>query len=293
MKIALITEDRFLLPQPGNAYVENIFLEDQILASALAESGFGSERVSWSDQEVDWSQFDKAIFRTTWDYFDRFEAFKTWLDHTENQVEMINSPQIIRWNWDKFYLEELEKKGIAIPPTLFIQAGSGKKLSDFLDLADWKEFILKPAVGGGGRHTYRFTRSESAGLEAIFQSLNQEEGFLLQAFQETILEKGEASLMVMDGKFTHAILKKARSGDFRVQDDFGGTVHPFQPNQEEIDFAMHSISTLKIKPLYGRVDIIWAENGKPLLSELELIEPELWFRNCPPSAKVLANALSQ
>ena len=54
---------------------------------------------------------------------------------------------------------------------------------------------------------------------------------LFQEFQHQIQSKGEMSLIMIDGKFTHAVIKKAKAGDFRVQDDFGGTVVDYAPNK--------------------------------------------------------------
>ena len=98
--------------------------------------------------------------------------------------------------------------------------------------------------------------------------------------------------MIFDGKFSHAILKKAKEGDFRVQDDFGGTVHDYSPSKEEVEFALKVIKACKSAPLYGRVDIVWDQEKNIYLSELEIIEPELWIRNHPKSAESIAEAIS-
>ena len=100
---------------------------------------------------------------------------------------------------------------------------------------------------------------------------------ILQPFQYNIVEKGEISLMVMNGNFTHAILKIAKKGDFRVQDDFGGSVHDYNPTQEEIDFAENTVKACQEMPIYARVDVFTDNNNTLALAELELIEPELWL----------------
>ena len=105
---------------------------------------------------------------------------------------------------------------------------------------------------------------------------------LFQEFQHQIQSKGEMSLMMIDGKFTHAVLKKAKPGDFRVQDEFGGTVVDYAPNKEEIAFAEKAIAACPKETIYGRVDIFYDNENRLSLGELELIEPELWFENIPP-----------
>ena len=99
--------------------------------------------------------------------------------------------------------------------------------------------------------------------------------------------------MVFNGNYSHAVLKKAKLGDFRVQDDFGGTVNSYDPTKEEIAFAEKVFQSCKSMPLYGRIDIVWDENRKFYLSELEIIEPELWIRNYPKSAERIAEAVKK
>ena len=114
---------------------------------------------------------------------------------------------------------------------------------------------------------------------------------LFQEFLNSITAKGEISLIVIGGKFTHAVKKIAKKGDFRVQDDHGGKVEEYNPTIEEISFAENCLKTSPFTPIYARVDIVYDNKNKPSLSELELIEPELWFRNYPEAAKYLAEGI--
>ena len=127
--------------------------------------------------------------------------------------------------------------------------------------------------------------------ETIYKSLIINESMMLQPFQNNIIIKGEISMILIDGIYTHAILKKAKVGDFRVQDDFGGSVHNYIPTDEEITFAENAIKTCPELPVYARVDIFTDNDNKIALSELELIEPELWFRHNPEAANKLAKAI--
>jgi glutathione synthase/RimK-type ligase-like ATP-grasp enzyme len=116
---------------------------------------------------------------------------------------------------------------------------------------------------------------------------------MIQPFLDSIVEKGEISLIVIDGKYTHAVLKKVKFGDFRVQDDFGGTVHPYEATPEEIAIAEKAVAACPYHPLYARVDLVWDQNDELAVSELELIEPELFFRNRPEAAVLLAKAIAK
>ena len=114
---------------------------------------------------------------------------------------------------------------------------------------------------------------------------------LFQEFLNSIVIKGEISLIVVNGIYTHAVKKTAKKGDFRVQDDHGGKVERYDPNKKEIKFAEKCINKCIQMPLYARVDLIYDNNNKISLSELELIEPELWFRKNKSSAKLLAKSI--
>ena len=97
--------------------------------------------------------------------------------------------------------------------------------------------------------------------------------------------------MVFGGKYSHAVLKKAKAGDFRVQDDYGGTIHSYKASSKEIDFVQNVMSKCKTVPIYGRVDVTWDNEDHLALVELEIIEPELWFRESTKSPTMLAEAI--
>lgn len=289
--IVVLTDDRYVKPIAIDDNVKNILTEDGLVVDALKAEGFRVTRKSWSDPDFDWSSTKAVLFRTTWDYFDRFEEWKSWLTSTSELTEMINPYSIINWNMDKHYLGDLEQKGINIPDTRYIEIGEQTSLEELLAETGWTDCILKPCISGASRHTYKLNPDTSADHEAIFQQLIAEEAMMLQPFQKNVVEKGEVSLMVMGGEFTHAVLKVAKPGDFRVQDDFGGTVHLYDPSPEEIAFSEKAVAACDPQPNYARVDIIRDNKDQLALIELELIEPELWFRLNPKAATVLAKSL--
>lgn len=289
--ITLLTDRRYLQTKEDDWYNNNIITEDRLVADALIKKGLNVTRTNWDNPDFDWSSTRYAMFRTTWDYFDRFEEFDAWMTKASQQTTFINPLPLIRWNIDKHYLADLEIKGIKIPPTIFVEPGSKTTLQELIKNESWKKYILKPAISGAARHTYLFDKSNAVELESIFRELIGKESMLLQEYQHQITEKGEVALMLMGGKFTHAVLKKAKTGDFRVQDDFGGTLHEFCPDNSMIEFAEKIVSCCPVTPSYARVDLIWSNTGDLCLSELELIEPELWFRKHPAAADVLADAI--
>ncbi len=289
--IALLTEDRYEDPAPGHWYTDNILEDDRLLIEALVARGLAPRRVSWSRAGVDWSSFDAAVFRTTWDYFDRFAEFCAWLERVEEQTRLHNPAPQVRWNADKHYLGELEARGVHTVPTVFIERGAAADLETLMREHGHEQAVLKPAVSGAGRDTYRLRRGHAGEHQPRLEALLRGESMMLQPFQRDILERGERTLVVIDGRFTHAVRKVARPGEFRVQDDHGGTVHPYRPEPDEIAFAERAMAACDPLPLYGRVDMIRDNDGALAVMELELIEPELWLRMCPEAASRIAEGL--
>ena len=214
--------------------------------------------------------------------------FFEWKEKNKKKLFFINSSKIIDWNINKIYLKQLNKKGINIPDSIFIKKGYKTTLQKLFDQSQFTTAILKPNISGAARHTYKIENSELKNFEIIFRKLISKKDMIFQKFINNIITEGEISLIMIGGKHTHSVKKKAKKGDFRFQDDHVGTVANYNPTKEEIIFAQNCIKKCPEKPLYARVDIIYDNNNKLALNELELIEPELWFREHPLAAEKLA-----
>jgi len=316
MDVVILTERRYAgTPAdtgPVKGYVDNLLLEDQLVADALRGRGLLVDRRAWCDKEVDWSSTRSALFRTTWDYFDRWAEFAPWLDAAAKRTRFFNSPELVRWNLDKHYLHDLELAGVRVVPTAYISQGEHMPLFDVAARRGWAEVVIKPAIAGGAVDTYFVNLSGDVHVlspepprkedsETLWCSLVDQQDMLVQPFLPNVMADGEISLIWIDGAVTHGVLKRAKSGDFRVQDDHGGTV-----NLIEVDTKMASLAQdimdrcLSLcterdwePPLYARVDVMCGESGEWMLSELEMVEPELWFRFCPEAAHILAKAIKE
>lgn len=293
--IALLTDSRYTASyaSPDDDYFKNILREDALLQKALKAEGCSAVRLDWAAPDIDWAAFDCLVFRTTWDYYKRVPEFTAWLKEVESRVRLCNEPSIVRWNMDKHYLTDLEAQGVPVVPSRFLKKGSRDSLYSLLDECGWEEAILKPCISGGARHTFRINRANANDVQRMAAPLLQQEAFLLQPFMKDIVDTGEDTLMILDGCYTHAVRKKAKPGDFRVQDDHGGTVHICRPEPEQIALAKQAMAVCRPQPAYGRVDMVRDENGQWLVMELELIEPELWLRFHPPAAVPLARAIAR
>ena len=290
--IVILTDSRYVNPSKTDWYIDQVLLEDDILLKALEKEGLVVTKKDWADKTFDWQSTRYAIFRTTWDYFERFHEFFKWIEEIKKKTNFINSQEIINWNIDKHYLKDLEENGINIAPTLFIEKNRKITLKELFEKTKYEEAVIKPAISGAARHTYKISPTNYIEYESIFQELISQECMLFQEFLNNIESEGEISLIFIGEKYTHAVKKIAKKGDFRVQDDHGGRVEPYKPNLKEVLFAKKCMQAMPFTPIYARIDIVYDNLNNPSLSELELIEPELWFRNCHKAAEILAKDIA-
>lgn len=292
--VALLTDRRYTasVAEKGDWYLRNILTDDGLLREALTQRGLTSARVDWADESIDWSRFRCAVFRSTWDYHERYVEFSTWLGRAERATRLCNPGSTVRWNWDKHYLADLADRGVPVVPSRFLHRGSTGTLADVLDETGWDEAVIKPCVSGAARHTYRVNRRTAGDHQPLLAELLTRESMIVQPFQAYITHTGEDTLMVFDGRYSHAVRKVAKPGDFRVQDDHGGTVHEYRPTEDQIALAERAAAVCQPVPVYGRVDMVRDNDGRLAVTELELIEPELWLRYHPPAAQAFAAGLA-
>ena len=92
----------------------------------------------------------------------------------------------------------------------------------------------------------------------------------------SVVEEGEYSLFYFGGAFSHAIKKVPKQGDFRVQEEHGGSLHLVTVDSEQLDIAQKALLAMPCEALYARVDLV-RQKGEWAIMELELIEPSLYF----------------
>ena len=290
--VAILTDHRYENPKKIDWYIQQVLTEDNLLKRELELLGLSVIIKDWKSKNFDWTKTKCAVFRSTWDYFDNFKKFSHWLEKTKSKTQFINSFDLIKWNLNKTYLFDLKNNGINIPPSILIKKNEAISLNELFQKTCWNEAVIKPVISGAARHTYRINKTNFQNHENNFKKLISKEDFLFQEFMNNIVSEGELSLILISGQYTHAVRKTAKKGDFRVQDDHGGTVEIYHANKQEIQFAENCIKHCPKKAHYARVDIVYDNKNEISLVELELIEPELWFRNNAKSAKLLAKKIS-
>ncbi|MFC5582874.1 ATP-grasp domain-containing protein [Rhodanobacter terrae] len=267
--------------------------DDAHLAISLERLGVQLIVCVWNDPQVDWSRFDAVLIRTIWDYFKHHAAFLDWLDRLDRLgVPTINDRALLRWNSDKRYLLELAQRGVAIIPTRLTNAAG---LPDVLAAMPGQQVVIKPTISGSAWHTLRGTVGDASFAAAVTR-LPREHDYLVQPFVPEIVSDGEWSLLYFAGEFSHAVIKRPATGDYRVQDEFGGSVEPVQPNVATLAAAERALVAVAALShgghAYVRVDGVISA-GRFLIMELELIEPFLYLAAHPAAAERLAQDVAE
>lgn len=247
------------------------------------------EGIPW-DAAADWETFDAVILRSCWDYHIRFAEFSSWLEtRKQKETKVFNRPDTVLWNADKIYLKELAAAGIPTVPTVWLEKNSEVEIRHIVRSMGWKKAVIKPSVSATAYQT-RVVAADDAGEKNQLNWTLQNSSLLLQPFIEEVVEKGEWSFIFFNKKYSHAALKRAKPGDFRVQSNFGGFIEKASAPEYLIYQAEKVLDFIKEDLLYARVDGIEID-GQFHLMELELIEPVLFLNNSQEAAGNFARAI--
>ena len=272
MKIALATSTAW----------PNLSPDDANLGAELAAAGFDAKPAVWSEPSIDWSAFDLVIIRSCWDYHLRCDDFLAWTKHLEKQgVAIANTASTVKWNAHKSYLFDLERKGVRVPATLLLKKGAKAPRPEE------KRLVIKPAISASAHETHLVDASHAA---AVLDRLLAQGDVIVQEFVSEVTTDGEWSLIYFDRELSHSVKKEPRRGDFRVQEEHGGSSEGGEPPASVLLLAEQALNAVDEDLLYARVDIVERPSGA-LLMELELIEPGLFFGKDPLAGRRFAAAV--
>ena len=285
--------------------------DDRLAVVELERRGWLAEAAVWTDPHVAWKRYDGLVVRSCWDYHLAPDRFLSWLGAVEaGGTAVWNPPDLIRWNTDKRYLDDLARAGIGVVPTHRLSRTDAGRLDAFLDGIEWPEVVMKPAVSAsafrtrrvslgrdglarerGGRESPARDRGNGDGAREAAAHILDHGDLLVQPFLPVVEREGEWSLVFFDGCYSHAVLKRPASGDFRVQGEWGGREQTAGPPVHVLEAAARAATT-RGRALYARVDGVVHE-GVFLVMELELIEPVLFFANEPAAPARFADAIEK
>jgi glutathione synthase/RimK-type ligase-like ATP-grasp enzyme len=272
-----------LVPDP--AYPEPWAWAFHVEAGALRENGFEVSARPWT-APGDLAPFDAVLPLVVWGYHERFPEWLALLEHLEAEhVRCINPPPLLRWNSDKAYLAELDAKRIPTVHTIAVEALDEHGLREARERFECELLVVKPPVSASATGTFLLQPGDPIPDEVAGRRM------LVQPFMASIARTGEYSLMLFDGRFSHAILKTPKSGDFRVQPHLGGTERPCPPPDGAITLAKEALAAAPANAVYARIDMVADDEGALRIMELELIEPALWLQHAPDGGGVFASAI--
>jgi glutathione synthase/RimK-type ligase-like ATP-grasp enzyme len=265
--------------------------DDAHLVNVLKQNHFEVESIPWRSFYDKKQKFDLVIFRTTWDYYFHLDEFKRFIKKLHTEFKVINSIDTIFWNMDKKYLLDLKQKGVPVVPTQTINDIIDLEKLDFSQFNQW---IIKPSISASAYQTYLWEANQiKKNKDQIIQILKTS-SVLIQPFIQSVKDHGEISLIYFkDHKeihFSHSLLKTPKKNDFRVQSEHGGEVLEYHASAKQMEVAHHALKQLPYSWNYARVDLVDYETN-PLVMEIELIEPELFFRMQESAAKNYVNVI--
>ncbi|GIJ24038.1 ATP-grasp domain-containing protein [Micromonospora lutea] len=271
--------------------------DDRLVLAPLAARGIAAEPVVWDDPAVDWARYDLVVLRSPWDYMSRRDDFVAW---AERVPRLANPADVVRWNTDKRYLDELSAAGVPTVPTGWVSPGE-----PWQPPADHGEYVIKPAVSAGSQDTGRYDLADPGHRELAVAHVRRlgaaDRVAMVQPYLSAVDTAGETALLFLAGPtgltFSHAI----RKGPILTGPDEGVEelykVEEISPRTAQPAQLTVAAQTLAAVPggsdrlLYARVDLIPGPDGTPVLVELELTEPSLFLGHADGAADRLADAI--
>ncbi|MCA9249932.1 MAG: hypothetical protein KDA54_02265 [Phycisphaerales bacterium] len=263
MRVGLVTCKTLPEPDPDAAPLD----------AALRARGHTPVMLPWDDASTQCdglkrAQLDLIVIRSPWNYFTAADAFKDWIERANGIAPVINGPSVVKWNMHKGYLLELAAAGVAIVPTTLIKSADASAAK--YAIASYGDVVIKPAIGAGSFGAGRFKNNEASALDHATKPATGRD-VLIQPYLAGFEYPGERSLVWINGEWTHAIRKQPRFAGESESVDSGEP-----PTEAELAVADAAIRAVPHKFHYARADLVETEGGV-VLSELELMEPSLFF----------------
>jgi len=272
-----------LVPAPD--YPEPWRWAFDVEADALRNAGASVDPVAWTEVD-EFLHYDLVLPLVAWGYHHQYDRWLAVLDRIEEaRVPIINPPALLRWNGDKAYLTDLAERGVPTVPTMAVEACCDEDLGEARRLFGSDQLVIKPPISASASGTHRLGSNDSLPPQ------HRGRPMIIQPLIEEIARTGEFSLMLFGGEFSHAVVKRPRSGDFRVQEEHGGVTLPSTAPQGAVDLAKQALAAAPARATYARVDIVPDDNGVLRIMELELIEPALFLDYASDAGPAFAGAI--
>lgn len=289
MKIAFLACPDTL---PGSPTRRPDAFEHDLLFDALKDGLAGRAElidIDWRAPLEELVGFDLAYLGTPWDYTEAKDAFLERLEALEAAgVVVCNAVEVIRWNSDKLYLRELAQRGAVSIPTLWPESAGPADVLAAFDHFGCDRVVVKRRVGAGAIGQDSFSRAATPPADWRI-----DQPAMIQPFLPAIQSEGEHSFIFVDGRYSHALVKQAAAGDYRIQSLYGGIEITVEPKPEDRAAAEGVMALLPFAqpPLYARIDMVRLDGGALAVIEAEVIEPYLYPLQGPRFGRMMADAM--
>jgi hypothetical protein len=263
-----------------------ITASDRLYAEALERRGFSVVGAPWDGPRAAFDGAAAVVIRSTWGYYRASDAFRDWTEAMAVMSRLFNPIGLVRWNLRKDYVGKLAAASVRVPETHFV-ACEVDAIDRVFGETGWSRAVVKPSTGASGYSVELVAREGVADAMSRLAAWARA-GVLVQEFLPEIAE-GELSLIYFDGIFSHAVRKRPRQGEFRVNSRFGATRSAEMPARAVTEQGAAVLRTLPELPLYARVDGV-VRDGALIVIEVEVLEPGLFLDFDPGSAERFAAA---
>lgn len=259
------------------------------LRTGMEGSGVGVVDMDWRAPLSELSAFPLLLLGTAWDYTQYPAQFLARLQALEAAgARVCNPAHMVQWNADKRYLEAMAGAGAVSIPTLWHDNPGETEIEAAFTHFGVDRLVVKQTIGAGAVGQFSFSKGDAALL-----GWRMGHPGMIQPFLPAIQSEGEYSFIFIDGVFSHALLKQAAMGDYRIQSLYGGCETPITAKSSDIAAATAIMDMLPFdeRPLYARIDMVRGGDGVLALIEAELIEPYLYPLQGPDFGQSLAQAI--
>lgn len=255
------------------------------LAAPLRDVGLKVEARPWTATDAG-ADADLVLPLLAWGYHHDPALWYARVDAMQAAgARVLNPFEVLRWNADKAYLERLGREGAPTVPSIAVERLTPEAISAARETFGVDRLVVKPRISGGGHKTVRIEPGQFSDPEAPTGPA------LIQPYLPAVEAEGELSLFYFDRRFSHAVAKVAKAGDFRVQPQFDGSSTTTEPEAQAQATAEAVLAKVAEPLLYARIDLIRGADGRWALMEAELIEPDLFLQYAPDSGMAYAQAV--